>query len=200
MRVPIMGKLSIGLSLCALLLVACDSQKEPAQAAFAQIQASVNPVATDLEKYAPVQYAELSTLIDDMKAKLNTKDYAGALALRGDVMNKLAEVSGAAGKHKNELVKQLTGEWRQLATSIPVLLTQVNNRVGDLQNMKKLPGDVTAAAVQQAKQSMVDLGIEWTTALDAVKRRDTELAVTKAREIKQRAADIGASLGLKALT
>ena len=195
-----MGKLSIWVSVCALLLVACDSQKEPAQAAFAQIQASVNPVATDLEKYAPAQYAELSALIDDMKAKLNSKDYAGALAARGEVMSKLAEVSSAAGVHKNELVKKLTGEWRQLATSIPALLTQVNNRLGDLQNMKKLPGDVTASTVQQAKQTMADLGIEWTTALDAVRRRDTELAVTKAREIKQRAADIGASLGLKALT
>src|SRR5690242_14973223 len=109
-----MGKLSVWVGLFALLLVACDSQKEPAQAAFAQVQASVDPVSADLEKYAPEEFAQLSALIDDMKAKLNAKDYAGALAARAQVMNKLAEVSGAAGGRKNALVKQLSGEWREL--------------------------------------------------------------------------------------
>jgi hypothetical protein len=200
MRVPIMGKLSITMCVCALLLMACNSQKEPAQAAFAQVQASVNPVAADLEKYAPAQFAELSTLIDDMKTKLNAQDYAAALAARDQVMSKLVEVSGVAGKHKNELVKQMAGEWRQLVASVPALLSQVNARVNDLQNDKKLPAGITAAGVQQAKQSLADLGNEWTVALNAVKHRDTDLAVTKAREIKQRATDIGASLGVKAST
>jgi hypothetical protein len=195
-----MGKLSVWMCLCCLLLTACDGQKEPAQAAFAQVQASVDPVAADLEKYAPEQFGELSALIDGMKAKLNNEDYAGALAARDEVMNKLAEVSGAAGKHKNELVKQLTGEWRQLAVSVPALLAQVNNRLGDLQNAKKLPGDLTLASLQQAKQSMSNLTTEWSVAQNAMKRRDTGGAVTKAREIKQRAADIGATLGMKALS
>lgn len=195
-----MGRLSIWMAVCALLLMACNSQKEPAQAAFAQVQASVDPVAANLEKYAPAQFAELSALIDDMKAKLNAQDYAGALAARDQVMSKLAQVSGVAGKRKNELVKQMTVEWRQLVVSVPALLTQVSTRVSDLQNDKKLPANLTLAAVQQAKQSMTELTTEWTAALNAVKRRDTELAVTKAREIKQRATDIGASLGIKAST
>jgi len=200
MRVSIMVKRSVWMMLCTLLLVACDGQKDPAQAAFAQVQASVDPVAADLEKYAPEQYAELSALIDDMKAKLNAKNYAGALAARTQVMAKLAEVSGAAGKHKNELVMKLTGEWRQLAASVPPLLAQVNSRLTELQNAKRLPVDVTQASLQQAKQSMSELAIEWTAAMNAVKRRDTDMAVSKAKEIKQRATDIGASLGLKALT
>lgn len=195
-----MGKLSVWVSLFALLLVACDSQKEPAQAAFAQVQASVDPVSADLEKYAPEEFAQLSALIDDMKSKLNAKDYAGALAARAQVMNKLAEVSGAAGGRKNALVKQLSGEWRELVTSVPPLLAQVNSRVNDLLGAKKLPADVTAPALQQAKQSLADLSVQWSTALEAIKRRDTDTAVTKAREIKKRAAEIGTSLGMKALS
>jgi hypothetical protein len=115
-------------------------------------------------------------------------------------MYKLAQVSGAAGKHKNELVKQLAGEWRELAVSVPALMTQVNTRLGDLQSAKKLPADITAASLQQAKQSMADMGVEWTTTLDAMKRRDTGTAVSKAKEIKRRATDIGATLGLKVQT
>ena len=194
-----MGKLSALVSLFLLLLVACDSQKEPAQAAFAQVQASVGPVSADLEKYAPDEFAELSELIDGMKAKLNSKDYAGALAARAQVMNKLAAVSGVAGKRKNELAKQLAGEWRELAASVPTLLAQVNSRINDLQGAKRLPADIGAEALQQAGQSMPTLSIEWEGALNAVKRRDVDTAVTKAREIKKRATEIGVSLGMKSL-
>lgn len=195
-----MGKLSLWVGLAAMLLVACNSQKEPAQAAFAQVQASVAPVSADLEKYAPQQFAELSEMIDGMKAKLNAKDYAGALAARAQVMSKLAEVSGVAGSRKNQLNKQLTGEWRELVVAVPALLVQVNARVSELQGAKKLPAEVSAVALQQGKQSLSDLGVDWTAALDAMKRRDTDTAVTKAREIRKRATEIGAMLGIKALT
>lgn len=194
-----MGKLSVLIGFCALL-VACNGQKEPAQAAFAQVQASVGPVSADLEKYAPDEYAELTALIDGMKSKLNAKDYDGALAARTQVMNKLVVVSGAAGKRKNELSKQLTGEWRELVVAVPALLAQVDSRVKSLQGATKLPADVGADALQQAKQTMPNLAIEWTAAGEAVRRRDFDTAVTKAREIKKRAVELGVSLGMKSLT
>lgn len=195
-----MGKRFVLISLCALLLVACDSQKEPAQAAFAQVQASVGPVSTDLEKYAPEEYVELTELIDGMKSKLNAKDYAGALAAREQVMSKLVVVSSAAGKRKNELSKQLAGEWRNLAVAVPALLAQVDSRVISLQGATKLPADVAADALQQARQTMPNLAIEWAAASEAVKRRDFDTAVAKAKEIQKRATEIGNSLGMKSLT
>jgi hypothetical protein len=106
-----MGKIAVVVSVMALLLTACDSQKQPAEAAFAQAQASVAPVSAELEKYAPEEFARLTALLDDMKSKLNSKDYAGAVALRTQVMSQLVAASGAAGKRKN-VDAAVLGEWK----------------------------------------------------------------------------------------
>lgn len=183
---------------CALvLLAACNSQKEPAQAAFAQVQASVTPVSADLEKYAPAEFEKLSALIDDMKAKLNAKDYAGALALRSDVMAQLATTSGAVGQRKNELSKQFAGEWKELKTDVPNLLSRLASRVNYLQGGGKLPADVSAGALQQAAQAVAELNVEWTAAMDAMRSRDTDTAVMKAEAIKKRGAEVGAMLAMQ---
>lgn len=193
-----MQKLSLVISVCALLLVACNSQKGPAEAAFAQIQASVAPVSADLEKYAPDEYAQLSAQIDDMKAKLNARDYAAALAARTAVMAKLVAVSGVAGKHKNELAAQLSGDWRALSASVPGMLAQLGTRISNLQGAAKLPANVSAAALAQAKQSVSELNMEWSAALDAMQARDIATAVAKAHAIDKRAAELGSMLGVKA--
>jgi hypothetical protein len=193
-----MQKLSVVLTLTGLLLIACDGQKAPAEAAFAQIQASVAPASADLEKYAPEQYAQLTAKIDEMKSKLNTKDYAGALAIKDQVMAQLVAASGAAANHKNALMHKLSGEWQGLVATVPTLLGQLGSRVSSMQSAAKLPANVTAGAVQQAKQSVADLNTEWTLAIEAMKSRDMETAVNKAHAIEKRAAEISTMLGLKA--
>lgn len=192
-----MGKHFIAVSLLALLLTACNSQKQPAEAAFAQIQASLAPVSAELEKYAPEEFARLVALMDDMKSKLNSKDYEGVVALRAQAMQQLAAVSSAAGKRKNELLQQFAGEWKALQVAVPNLLAQLNSRVNYLQGLGKLPVDVAASTFEQAKQSITELNEEWSMALNAARNRDTETAVTKAQLIKKRGAEVGAMLGLK---
>lgn len=191
-----MGKISIVLSV-VLLLTACDSQKQPAEAAFAQAQASVAPVSAELEKYAPEEFAKLTAKLDDMKSKLNAKDYAGAVALRAQVMTQLLAASSAAGKRKNELLKEFSGEWKVLAASIPQLLAQLNSRMNYLQGLSKLPAGIGAESVQQAKQLLVELDSKWGAATNAAKNRDPESALAKAHEVQKRGAEIGATIGLK---
>lgn len=188
---------AIVLSMTALALGACNSQKQPAEAAFAQVQASVAPVSAELEKYAPEEFAKLSALLEDMKSKLNSKDYAGVVALRAQVMSQLVAASGAAGKHKNEILKQFSDEWRSVSASIPQLLAQLNSRVNYLQGGGKLPAGVAAASVQQAKQFLIELDSQWAAAMNSARNRDPETALNKAREIQKRGAEIGAMVGLK---
>ncbi len=193
-----MGKLSVVLSLTVLCLAGCNSQKAPAEAAFAQVQTSVAAISTELEKYAPEEYAQLSTSIDDMKSKLNAKDYAGALAQRAQVMAQLAAVSGAAGVRKNARLKELGGQWKELATTVPALLAQLNSRMKSLQGAAKLPAGVSADAFQQAQQVLPSLNTEWAAAQNAIKARETDVAVEKATQVSKRAAEVSALLGLNA--
>lgn len=192
-----MGKSLVLCCVAALALCACNGQKGPAEAAFAQIQASLTPISADLEKYAPAEYEKLSAQIDDMKSKLNTKDYAGALAVRNAVMTQLVAASSAAGKRKNELAKQLAGEWRELSPRVTALLTQLNTKLANLQGAAKLPGNLTAAGLQQAKQTLSELSVDWAAAMNAIKSRDADQAVTKGHAIEKRAAEVAAILGVK---
>ncbi len=192
-----MRKLSVVLSVMMVVLAACNSQKQPAEAAFAQAQASVAPVSAELEKYAPEEFAKLTALLDDMKSKLNSKDYEGAVALRAQVMSQLLAASGAAGKRKNELLKQFSSDWKTLSASISQQLAQLNSRVNYLQGLGKLPAGVGAESVQQAKQSLIELNSQWAAAMNAAKNRDPETALSKAREVQTRGAEIGATIGLK---
>lgn len=192
-----MGKISIVLGMVMLLLTACDRQKQPAETAFAQAQASVAPVSAELEKYAPEEFAKLTAILDDMKSKLNSRDYAGAVGLRAQVMNQLLAASSAAGKRKNELLKQFSSEWKTLAGAIPQLLAQLNSRTNYLQGLSKLPAGVAAESVQQAKQLLVELNIQWIAATNAAKNRDTESALNKAHDIQKRGAEMATKIGLK---
>jgi hypothetical protein len=181
----------------ALLLTACDSQKQPAEAAFAQAQASVAPVSAELEKYAPEEFAKLTALLDDMKSKLNSKDYAGAVALRTQVMSQLLAASSAAGNRKNKLMQQLSDEWKTIGVSIPQMLAQLNSRMNYLQGLTKLPAGVEAEDVQQAKQSIIELNNQWAAAMNAARNRNPEAAMSQVHAIQKRGAEVGAMLGLK---
>ncbi len=185
-------------AVCLLLLLqACSSQKEPAQAAFAQVQASVAPVSAELERYAPAEFEQLQAQIDEMKARLNTKDYEGALAARTKVMAALASASSVAGKQKNELSKQLSGVWKDFMTDMPKLLSQLNSRLAYLQGVVRLPAEVSADALQKAKEQVPELIAQWDAAVTLMKSRDADTAVSKAQAVRKRAIELGNSLGLK---
>ena len=81
---------------CALVaLGACNGQKDPAEKAFAQLRASIDPVSADMERYAPEEYAQLTDVMNEMKSRLNAKDYAAVLALQPKAMAQLLTTSGA---------------------------------------------------------------------------------------------------------
>jgi hypothetical protein len=66
-----------------------------------------------------------------------------------------------------------------------------------LQGLSKLPAGVEAENVQQAKQSIIELNNQWTTAMIAARNRDPEAALTQAHAIQKRGAEVGTMLGLK---
>jgi len=181
----------------ALALAACSSQKQPAQAAYAQVEASVAPVREDLEQYAPEEYEQLNTLIDQMKARLNSSDYEGALTVQPQVMAQLGTASAAAAKKKNQWVASLNVDWRVLAVTVPRMINQLNLRVSDLKGMAKLPSNVVRDAVQRAQTALPELTTDWKTALDASRRNDLVTAVNKAQGIKKRCTELAGLLGTK---
>lgn len=191
------GWIWFGLLGVLALLSACDSQKQPAQAAYAQIETSVAAVRENLEKFAPAEYEQLNGLMDQMKTRLNGKDYTGALQFQPQIMAQLREASGVAAKAKNQLTTAMVGEWRQSAVDIPRMLTQLNARIAELKAMARLPANVARDALQHVQASLPDLTTDWNGAMDASRRNDVTTAVTKAQSVKKRCSEFAAQLGVK---
>lgn len=178
-------------------LCACSSQKEPAEKAFAQLQASMNPVSADMERYAPAEYAQLVEVVNDMKAKLNARDYAAVLALQPKAMSQLLATSGATAKRRIELQHVSVAEWKTLVATMPKTLAALTERIAELRTGKKLPAGVTAEVVAQATEQLGSLKTAWATALSSAKNGTFDAAVTKAKDLQQQCAQLGARIGLK---
>ena len=57
--------------LAASMLVACASQKEPAENAVAKIEASLNAIRTDAQKYAADQLQTVDASLNHLKENLS---------------------------------------------------------------------------------------------------------------------------------
>lgn len=178
-------------------LCACSSQKDPAEKAFAQLQASINPVSGDMERYAPKEYAQLLDVVNDMKAKLNAHDYAAVLALQPKAMSQLLVTSGATATRRIEVQRAAAAEWKALLIALPKRLAELTERVADLRAGKKLPAGVTADAVTQVAEQLGGLKSAWAMALSSARQGALDTAVTKAKELQQQCAQLGAQIGLK---
>ncbi|HVY22727.1 MAG TPA: hypothetical protein VG962_05170 [Steroidobacteraceae bacterium] len=188
---------SIVLLSVALLLGACDPQKQPAEAAYAQIEASVAPVRESLEKYAPQEYDQLNQMMDQMRGHLNSGDYQGALDMRRKVMEQLAAASSAAGLKRNEVVRELSSQWKTLSASVPDEIKLVTDRVNTLLKAGKLPNGVTRDVVVQSQSTMAEISGQWNAAMSSAQHNNLDDAVTQANKVKKRCADVATSLGLK---
>jgi len=63
----------------AAMLAACTSQKEPAEHAVAKIEASLNDVRADAEKYAADQLKSTEASVNRLKDNLAKQDWSGVV-------------------------------------------------------------------------------------------------------------------------
>jgi len=194
MRIRLTGIVLI--ALCSLL-AACDPNKQPAQAAYKQVEASVAPVRESLEKYAPEQYEQLNQAMDNMRSKLNAEDYQGALQMQPSVMAQLAAASSAAGLKKNEAVRGLSAEWRGLTASVPSMIEQVTARVNSLLSAPKLPAGINRDTVVRSQAIAAQLSGQWNAAMNSAQHSSYDDAVKQGNEVKKRCLDVATALNLK---
>ncbi|HEX2586420.1 MAG TPA: hypothetical protein VHL14_14935 [Steroidobacteraceae bacterium] len=179
------------------LLSACDPNKQPAQAAYAKVEASVAPVREMLEKYAPEEYEQLNQTMDSMRTKLNSDDYQGALEMQSKVMAQLAAASSAAGQRKNSMVRGLSNEWKTLVATVPGMVEQVTARVNSLLTANKLPAGVSRETVVRSQGIAAQLSGQWNAALSSAQRNSFDDAVKQGNEVKKRCLDVATALNLK---
>jgi hypothetical protein len=183
------------LTLCcvAILVVACANQMEPAKNALDNINATLNSVSAEGQKYVPDQFADAQSKVAGLTASFEKKDYAAVLAGAPAVLAEVNGLSGAAAAKKDEMVKTLGNEWRPLAASMPQSLSAVQARIDALSKTKHAPKDVDLGA---AKSGLADATSAWGKAQEAFSAGNLEDAVAAGKDAQAKVASAAAALKL----
>lgn len=183
------------LTLCAIvtLFVACTNQMEPAKNALANINTTLDSVSADAQKYVPDQFSQAQGKVAALTASFEKKDYAAVIAGAPAVLAEVNGLAGAAAAKKDEIVKALGNEWRDLAASVPQSLSAAQTRIAALSKTKHVPKDVDLGA---AKSGIANATSAWDKAQAAFKSGNAADAVAAAKEAKGDLAAAAAALKL----
>lgn len=173
------------------LLYGCS--KGPAEESLKAADTAVD-AARSAEKFVPDQFKGLTDALAAAKDKFAKGDYAGSLADSKDIPAKATEVMTAAKAKKEEL----TRTWEALSKEVTGMVASITTRVGELSAMKKLPKGMDKAQLEAAKAGLDSVTQGWGAASDAVKAGNWADGIKKGGEVKTRAQEVMASLGIAA--
>src|SRR5512137_1539687 len=167
----------------AVLLTGCGSDKGPAEQAIKAAEDAFNAAKAEAVKYVPDQAKSVEGAIAAVKDKFSKNDYKAALAEAGAIPGKVKEMTAAASAKKEELTKV----WGSLSEGLPQVVEAIQSRVDILSKSKKLPPDMTAGKLQQAKAGLEAIKQEWGKAQESFKSANLMDAVAKAGGVKAKA-------------
>lgn len=184
----------------AMLMLACSSQKDPAEQAIQRMDNTIDQVRDAATKYAPDSLKAVETQVHGVKDSFAKGDYAGVLAATPAVnsailaMKKDALEKQSAADSELAKVKQ---EWRNLTSEVPKLVQGLHTQLDTLSSGHGLPKGVTKASLATAKDGVASLDTLWTDATNAVSTGDYATAVTKGQAVKDKATELMHTLGMK---
>ena len=160
--------------LAGAMLAACANQREPAEKMINGIEAAVNAASADAAKYVPDQLVGLQTKLDDLKASFARGDYKYVVQAAPAVLSEAQGLASAAAAKKAEVAKELNDQWTSLSSAVPGYMTAIQNRI--------------------AKSALSDVTSLWSKAQGAFGNGNMDEAVSAAKAVKSKLADLAMSL------
>jgi len=187
-------------SLATLALLACSSQKDPAEQAIAKIDNSMDMIHDTATKYSPDTLKAVETQVSALKQSFSKGDYASVLAQAPAVTAAVTDLRKDAQEkayQADKALAQVKQQWRNLSVEVPKLVAGLHTQLDTLSSGKGLPRGVTKASVASAKDGVASLDTMWTDANNAVSSGDYAGGVSKAQAVKDKAAELMHTLGMK---
>ena len=183
------------LSMAAIILAACASQKEPAQKLIADIESTVTAASAEAAKYVPDQLMDVQSKLGTLKASFDKQDYASVVTGAPVVLAAAQGLATAAAAKKDEVMKALNDAWTGLAASLPGNVTAIQARIDQLskKSSKKLAQGIDLNA---AKSALDDATSMWSKAQAAFASGNLDEAVTTAKDVKAKLDAVATSVKL----
>ncbi len=183
----------------AMVIVGCAGQKEPATKALAQAEAAIASVREDAAKYSPADLQAVEATYAALKANLASGDYKAVLAGAPQLMSAVTSLKSGVDAKKAEAEAAMaaaTGEWNALSQDVPKMVEAIQSRVDSLSASKRLPKNVTQGSFDQAKSGLDMMKTTWADASAAFSSGDPVDAVSKAKQVKEKGAEVLKLLGM----
>jgi hypothetical protein len=178
----------------ALGLVACgDGGRSVAESAMKTVREQYDSVKADAAKYVPDQAKAIDEGLAGVQQAFEKGEYTQALTEAQGLTPTVGELGSAIAAKKAELTKR----WEGLAADLPGVVEGLQKRVAELSKTRRLPRGVTREAVDAAKEGVKMLSGTWDEAVAAFKSANLTDAMEKGQMVKDKAAELLASLGEK---
>lgn len=192
-----MTKAFMTAALAALCLgvAACASQKEPAEQAFAAIEAKFKESSAEIQKYLPERHAEIEASIASLRDSMSKESYGDVVAEAGKVQDTLKRSVGEARVRRAQLLVEMESEWAEMSTSVPAMITAMDKKITSQRG--KPPQGMTRDAWKQKIAEYDAARDSWSKAAAEMTRANFEATVVAARDAKAKIAAIMDSLDVK---
>jgi hypothetical protein len=186
-------------SVTALIAFGCTSQKEPAERAVANINATLGSAHDAAAKYAPDVLQSVEAQVATLKDNLSKGDYKKVLADAPAASIAVANLQQAAIARQEEEDTRLARtkqQWRSFSADVPKMVAAIQSRVDELSKSRRLPKGVSKASFESAKADLSSLNSAWTEATSAVAKEDYADGVAEGQSVKDKATEIMHELGM----
>lgn len=181
-----------------VLLAACANQKEPAERAVAQVEASLAQFKADAEKYAAEDLRGVEESISRLKSELTNSNYKAVLMQTPSVASTVAALEDTVARKKAEAEEMLAAaqaEWTELSATVPDMVTKLQVKIDSFTRSRKLPKGMDKASFETAKTEFEALKSSWAEAGAEFGSGMAADAVRRARAAKAKGEELMQKLG-----
>ena len=192
-----MSRAFVTAALAALCLgvAACASQKEPAEQAFAAVEAKFKESAAEIQKYLPERYAELEASMASLRESMADESYGDVVAAAGQVQQSLKRAIGESRVRRAQLIVEMESEWDEMSRTMPAMISAMDKKITSQrgrppEGMSRDEWKQTIAEYDAARDA-------WSKSAAEMTRATFEQSVLTARDAKAKIAGIMEKLGVE---
>jgi len=183
-----------------MLATGCSQQKTNATKVLEGVEMRLADIKADAESYAPEGLKSVEAQLARMHTSIENKEYddviAGAPQLNKAVDSLRAAVASGKDQARSALAAAKS-EWAALSVEVPKMVEDIQARVDELSEKKRLPFGLNKDEFAEAKSDFESMKTQWTQASSEFKSGKQIQAVEKARTAKDMNEEIREQLKMK---
>jgi hypothetical protein len=183
------------LAVVMLGLAACASQKEPAEAALAAVEAKFKETGAEVQKYLPERYAEVEAGLASLRESAAGQKYGDVVTGAAKVTDDLKRAVAEARIKRAQILVEMESEWTELSKSMPEMIAAMDKKISAQRG--RPPQGMTADAWKQTIADYDAARDAWSKAASEITSQTFEATVLAARDAKAKIAAIMDSVGVK---